>query len=121
MFGISFNELIIIFLVMVIFLKPRDLPIIINFLVSIWTSLQSFILKIHEKFKYITSEINDNIKYIDDTFHDNVKKISLSISNEPDFFDYEEEKKYPKMPFIKAIKKKNTLTNKKKSAKGKIK
>lgn len=74
MFGISFNELIIIFLIMVIFLKPRDLPIIINFLVSIWTSLQSFIFKIHEKFKYITSEINDNIKYIDDTFYDNVKK-----------------------------------------------
>ena len=88
MFGIGGNELLIIILLMVIFIKPKDIPSVVNFIAKTFKKIRSFISKIRKQINEITSEISDTTEDIEETFHDKIEKLRLEIDNsEPDFFD----------------------------------
>ena len=87
MFGIGGNELLIIILLMVIFIKPKDIPSVVNFIARIWKKIQSFIFKVRTQIQNITSEISDTIDETEESFHDRIEKLRLKIDNEPSFFD----------------------------------
>lgn len=88
MFGIGGNELLIIILLMVIFIKPKDIPSVVNFIAKTFKKIRSFISKIRKQINEITSEISDTTDDIEETFHDKIEKLRLEIDNsEPDFFD----------------------------------
>ncbi len=88
MFGIGGNELLIIILLMVIFIKPKDIPSVVNFIAKTFKKIHSFISKIRKQINEITSEISDTTEDIEETFHDKIEKLRLEIDNsEPDFFD----------------------------------
>ena len=102
MFGIGTNEIIVIILLMVIFIKPKDIPSVVNFIVSVWKKIRSFIQTIKNQIQNITSEISDTTEDIEETFHDKIEKLRLEIENEPDFFDLQ-----PKLSINKQETKKN--------------
>ncbi len=108
MFGISLNELLIIILLMVIFLKPKDIPSVVNFIVRIYKKIRNFIFEIQSQIKKITNEIEDEKTEINESFHDRIEKLRLQIENEPEFFDLEEKMKTPKLKI-----EKNKTTKKK--------
>ncbi len=88
MFGIGGNELLIIILLMVIFIKPKDIPSVVNFIAKTFKKIRSFISEIRKQINEITSEISDTTDDIEETFHDKIEKLRLEIDNsEPDFFD----------------------------------
>ena len=88
MFGIGGNELLIIILLMVIFIKPKDIPSVVNFIAKTFKKIRSFISEIRKQLNEITSEISDTTDDIEETFHDKIEKLRLEIDNsEPDFFD----------------------------------
>ena len=92
MFGIGGNELLIIILLMVIFIKPKDIPSVVNFIAKTFKKIRSFISEIRKQINEITSEISDTTEDttedIEETFHDKIEKLRLEIDNsEPDFFD----------------------------------
>ena len=87
MFGIGTNELLLIILLMVIFIKPRDIPSVVNFIVSVWKKIKSFVETIQIQIKNITSEISETTDDIEETFHDKIEKLRLEIDNQTDLFD----------------------------------
>ncbi|MBR1544835.1 MAG: hypothetical protein IJ638_02735, partial [Alphaproteobacteria bacterium] len=87
MFGIGTNELLLIILLMVIFIKPRDIPSVVNFIVSVWKKIKSFVATIQNQIKNITSEISETTDDIEETFHDKIEKLRLEIDNQTDLFD----------------------------------
>ncbi len=87
MFGIGWNEILVIILLMVIFIKPKDIPSVVNFLATVWKKIQSFTNEIRKQIKNITSEISDKTEEYEETFHDKIEKLRLEIENEPEFFD----------------------------------
>lgn len=73
---------------MVIFIKPKDIPSVVNFIAKTFKKIRSFISKIRKQINEITSEISDTTDDIEETFHDKIEKLRLEIDNsEPDFFD----------------------------------
>lgn len=99
MFGISLKEFILIILLMVIILKPEDIPKVVNFLARCFRYVNEFLTSVSSKIKYMTSELQDDVEYMKDRFHDNTKQIKLDFIGEPDFFDLAEDdgKKTPKL------------------------
>ncbi len=57
MFGFSFAELIVVFLVALFFIKPKDLPEIAYFLGKIFYRAKKFYQEIKKQFKEIEKEI----------------------------------------------------------------
>ena len=82
---------------MVIFIKPKDIPSVVNCIASVWHKIRSFMQRVHTQINLITSEIDDTQDIMEDTFHDRIEKLRLKINEEPDFFEYEEDsqKKQP--------------------------
>lgn len=63
MFGFSLAELIVVFIVIIIFVKPQDLPEIARFLGKIYYKIRSFFQQIKEQLKEVEKEIGfDEIK-----------------------------------------------------------
>ncbi|MCR5506630.1 MAG: hypothetical protein K6F04_02145 [bacterium] len=87
---------------MVIFIKPKDIPSVVNFLVKIWKKIQSFVSTIRTQIQNITSEISDTTGDIEETFHDKIEQLRLEINNETDLFD-----KSPKLNLEQQKKNKN--------------
>ncbi len=87
MFGIGGNELLIIMLLMVIFIKPKDIPSVVNFIAKVWKKIQSFVSKIRVQIRNITSEISETTDETEENFHDKIEKLRLKINSEPEFFD----------------------------------
>ena len=87
MFGIGGNELLTIILLMVIFIKPKDIPSVVNFIARIWKKIQTLVLKVRTQIHNITSEVSDTTDEIEENFHDRIEKLRLKINNEPEFFD----------------------------------
>ena len=80
---------------MVIFLKPKDIPSVINYIAKFWKKINSFIYEIQLKIKEITSEIDISKDEIEETFHDKIEKLRLEIYQQQEFLDFEETKKTP--------------------------
>ncbi len=114
MFGISFSEFIIILVIMVIFLHPRDIPSVINFVAKIFAYIQDFIYNTRMKMNYIKSGIENDVVFLNDTFHDNIEQLKLEIPDEPDFFDLNDDtdlsKKIPKIEIPKSGKTKKSIS-----------
>ena len=98
---------------MVIFIKPKDIPSVVNFLATIWHKTSQFIKRIHTQISVITSEIDDTQEIIEDTFHDRIERLRLKINEEPDFFEWDDDgnKRQPKLDIPQ--KKKSTTKSKK--------
>ena len=116
MFGIGLGELILTLLLMVIFIKPRDIPSVVNFILLSWHKICSFVQHVHAQISRITSEIDNTENIIEDTFHDRIEKLRLKINEEPDFFEYEEDNK-KRQPKLNLPTKKISSTSKKKEPK----
>ncbi len=87
MFGIGCNELLIIILLMVIFIKPKDIPSVVNFITKCYKKVRKFVSEVRAQIKNITSEITETSDDIEESFHEKIEKLRLEINNEPDFFD----------------------------------
>ena len=87
MFGIGSNELILIILLMVIFIKPKDIPSVVKFIAKIFKKIRNFISHVKGQIDEITNEISDTKDEINETFHDKIEKLRLEIEKEPEFFD----------------------------------
>ncbi len=98
MFGISFNELLIILLLMVIFINPKDIPSVIKTIAQFIKKIKSFVYEIEHEIKNITNEIEETKETTYETFHDKIEKLRLDIEKESnlDTFD-DEDKKTPKL------------------------
>ena len=88
MFGISINELIVIMLLMVIFIKPKDIPSVVNFLAKIIKKVQEFVFEIRRQINSISSDIDETKDMVEENFQ---------IQQEPEFVDVDEVKKTPKL------------------------
>lgn len=101
MLGISFNELIVILLLMVIFVKPKDIPSVVNAIAKFWRHLKNFIFEIQTQIRNITDEIDDTKNETFETFHDKVERVRLEIEKQAsldlDIFDDDFNKKTPKL------------------------
>ena len=112
MFGISLKEFLVIILLMIIILKPEDLPTVVNFIAVLFRRINEFLTTMSSKIKYMTSELEDDVEYAKDRFHDNTKQIKLDFTPEFDFFDLsEDDKKTPKL----TIKKEKSILTKTKT------
>ena len=72
---------------MVIFIKPKDIPSVVNFVATIFKKIRSFVFEVKKQIQNITSEITDTTDDIEETFHDKIEKLRLEIEDEPKFFD----------------------------------
>lgn len=103
---------------MVIFIKPKDIPSVVNFIASVWRKIKLFMQRMHTQINLITSEIDDTQEIIEDTFHDRIEKLRLKINEEPDFFEYDDgNKKQPTLDIPKrksSVKSNNNKTKKSK-------
>ncbi len=64
MFGFSFAELIVVFLVALLFIKPQDLPEIAHFLGRIFYRAKKFFNEIKKQFKEVEKEFGiDELKH----------------------------------------------------------
>lgn len=98
MLGISLNELIIILLLMVIFIKPKDIPSVVNAIAKFWKKLKSFMGEIQNQIKNITEEIDETKDSTFESFHDKVEKVRLSIEKQEElYFCDDTDKKTPKL------------------------
>lgn len=93
MLGISLYELIVIILLMVIFINPKDIPSVIKNIAKCIKKLKSFINDIQKEIKDITKEIEETRENTYETFHDQIEKIRLEISKDINEEYYEEENK----------------------------
>ena len=108
MFGISFNELVLIILLMVIFIKPKDIPSVVNAIARVFKKLKNFLFEIQTNLKNITDEIDDTEKKVYKTFHEQVEDVRLKIEQEENFnlFDDDYERITPKLKFDKPARRK---------------
>ena len=72
---------------MVIFLKPKDIPSVVNFIATVFKKVRDFVASVKKQIQDITSEITETTGEIEETFHDKIEKLRLEIESEPDFFD----------------------------------
>ena len=105
MFGISGNELIVIILLMVIFIKPKDIPSVVNFIAKIWKWIKDFVSEVQEQINKVALEIKETKDETNETFHDKIEKLRLEINQQTDFFDIDDNKKTPKLKINKKTKK----------------
>lgn len=91
---------------MVIFLKPKDIPSVVNFITNLWKKIRSFIVEIQSKINEITYEIDNTKNDIKETFHDKIERLRLEINQQQDFPDFDDNKKTPKLEIEKNKKQK---------------
>ena len=72
---------------MVIFVKPKDIPSVVNFIAKCFKKIRKFISDVKTQIQNITSEISETKGEVEETFHERIEKLRLEINNEPDFFD----------------------------------
>lgn len=114
MFGISLNELIVILLLMVIFVKPKDIPSVINAIAKLWKKTKAFIEEIRTQIHNITTEIDETKTETYESFHEQIEKLRKQIKDEEkeiDFFDDDYERITPKLQFDKPKRKKKWQRN----------
>ena len=98
MLGISLNELIIILLLMVIFIKPKDIPSVVNAIAKFWKKLKNFMGEIQTQIQNITEEIDETKDSTFESFHDKIEKVRLDIEKQTELDLYDEaDKKTPKL------------------------
>ena len=83
---------------MVIFIKPKDIPSVVNFIAHCFKKIRSFIFNMQKQIREITSEVSDSTDEIDETFHDKIERLRLEIEKEPEFFDISPKLKIDKKP-----------------------
>lgn len=82
---------------MVIFIKPKDIPSVVNFLAKIIKKVQEFVFEIRHQINSISSDIDETKDMVEENFHNKIEKLRLQIQQEPEFFDFDEVKKTPKL------------------------
>ena len=109
MLGISLNELILVILLMVIFIKPKDIPSVVNSIAKFWKKLKSFMGEIQTQIKNITEEIDETKDVTYESFHDKIEKVRLEIEKQEELDLYDDiDKKTPKLKIEKAKKRTKT-------------
>lgn len=109
MLGISLNELILVILLMVIFIKPKDIPSVVNAIAKFWKKIKSFMGEIQIQIKNITEEIDETKDATYESFHDKIEKVRLEIEKQEELDLYDDiDKKTPKLKIEKAKKRTKT-------------
>ncbi|MGN0929537.1 MAG: twin-arginine translocase TatA/TatE family subunit [Alphaproteobacteria bacterium] len=103
MLGISLNELILVILLMVIFIKPKDIPSVVNVIAKFWKKIKNFIYEIQTQIQNITDEIDETKNVTYESFHDKIEKVRLEIEKQEELDLYDDiDKKTPKLKIEKA-------------------
>ena len=86
---------------MVIFVKPKDIPSVVNAIAKFWNAVKNFIFEIQTQIRNITDEIDETKDETLETFHDKVERVRLEIEKQNtldlDIYDDELDKKTPKL------------------------
>ena len=72
---------------MVIFVKPKDIPSVVNFIAKCFKKIRKFVSDVKAQIQNVTSEITKTGDELEESFHEKIEKLRLEINNEPDFFD----------------------------------
>lgn len=117
MLGISLKELLLILLLMVIFLKPKDIPSVINFIAMCWKKIKSFTDEVRSQIQTISNELDDVKETTYKSFQEQVDEVRLELekNNPQNIYEEMEDNFTPKLDIkLKSKLKSQSITTKKK-------